>query len=128
MRYSCRFCCGSHLKILCACATHLAATSRIVNPPGKQLGTIIQNVVEAWQAEDYVKNLTANVKRGWQRIMKEAANGRVLTRRVPKWLWVVDRTYSGAKIINPGRIVEVPDKVAVTRWFAQISFDLLGLF
>src|SRR5271165_3793142 len=39
--------------------------SRVVNPPGKQLGTVIQNVVEAWQAEDYVKNLTANVTKGW---------------------------------------------------------------
>ena len=27
-----------------------------------------------------------------------------------EWLEVVDRTYNGAKIINPGRIVEVPKK------------------
>jgi DNA invertase Pin-like site-specific DNA recombinase len=94
---------------------HLAASSRIVNPPGKQLGTVIQNVVEAWQAEDYVKNLTANVTRGWKRIMDEAATGRVLTRRVPDWLEVVGRTYNGAKITNPGRIVEKPERVAVVR-------------
>jgi DNA invertase Pin-like site-specific DNA recombinase len=105
---------------------YLAASGRLVNPLEKQLGNIIVNVVEAWQAEDCVKNLTANVKRGWQRIMKEAANGRVLTRRVPKWLRVVDRTYNGAKIINPGRIVEVPDKVAVVREMFRLAARGVG--
>ena len=106
---------------------YLAASGRLVNPPGdKQLGNIIVNVVEAWQAEDYVKNLTANVKRGWKRIMDEAANGRVLTRRVPKWLRVVDRTYNGAKIINPGRIIEVPEMVAVVREMFLLAAQGVG--
>jgi DNA invertase Pin-like site-specific DNA recombinase len=100
---------------------HLAATSRVINPPGKQLGTVIQNVVEAWQAEDYVKNLTANVIRGWKRISTEAANGRVLTRNVPEWLKVVGRTYNGAKILNAGKIVEIPEKVAVVREIFRLA-------
>lgn len=94
---------------------YLATSGRLVNPRDKDLGTIIQNVIDAWNAEDYVKNLTANVTRGWKSIMDKAADGRVLTRNVPTWLKVVDRTYNGAKIINPGRIIEVPEMVAIVQ-------------
>jgi hypothetical protein len=68
-----------------------------------------------------VKNLKANVTRGWASVMDEAANGRVVTRNVPDWLEVVGRTYNGAKITNPGRIVEKPDRVEVVREIFRLA-------
>lgn len=61
---------------------YLAASGRLVNPPEKKLGDLLLNVVDSWQAEEYVKILTANAKKGWEHIMNEVPNGRVLIRRV----------------------------------------------
>jgi Recombinase len=74
-------------------------------------------------AEEYVKNLTANVTRGWKNIKDATATGRVLTRNVPEWLTVVDRVYNGAKIVDAGRIVEIPEMVETVRE----AFRLAGL-
>ena len=68
------------------------------------LGTAITAVVDGHAAKLYSKKLSERVTKGWGNAKREAANGRIVTSKVPFWLSVED-----------GKIVPVPEKVADVR-------------
>jgi DNA invertase Pin-like site-specific DNA recombinase len=94
---------------------HLAASSRIVRDLD-DLPTAIMGAVESYGAKMYTDNLRSNIQKAKESRKTEAAtSGWIITRRVPAWLKVVDRENIGNRIVKTGRIVEIPEKVAVVR-------------
>jgi recombinase len=94
---------------------HLAASNRIVRDLD-DLPTAIMGAVESYGAKMYTDNLRANIQKAKELRKTEAAtSGWIITRRVPAWLKVVDRENIGNRIVKAGRIVEIPEKVAVVR-------------
>ena len=94
---------------------HLAGTGRIIRDLD-DLASVIMDAVESYGAKAYTDNLKANIQKAKELRKDEASsNGWVLSRTVPVWLKVVGRENIGNKITNPGKIVEIPEKVAIVR-------------
>jgi hypothetical protein len=64
---------------------HLAAANRVCRSLD-DMPTVILNTVESYGAQEYAKNLTAAIRRGWARAKANAAKGEFVTRNVPAWL------------------------------------------
>jgi DNA invertase Pin-like site-specific DNA recombinase len=92
---------------------HLAEPNRLAGSM-EDVPTVIADVLDNSAAKKYTDNLKINIRGGIRRIQDQAAaNGRVMRSVVPWWLEVVGRRTVGAK--DPGKIVPIPEKVALVR-------------
>jgi SulP family sulfate permease len=74
---------------------HIAQTGRVIRRGNDDLGAEMMNLVEAYGAANYSRQLTRRVTDAWRDKKKNAAN-EVVTKNVPFWLKVID-----------GKIVEI---------------------
>jgi DNA invertase Pin-like site-specific DNA recombinase len=93
---------------------HLTKSNRIIKSLN-DLPTAILSAVDSYGAEEYTKKMGERVASAWAAKKRNAVDGAPITKRVPCWLRVEGRVYSGGKIINPGRFVEVPEVVEVVQ-------------
>jgi DNA invertase Pin-like site-specific DNA recombinase len=94
---------------------HLAASNRVVRSLN-DLPTAILNDVENYGAQQHTDLMSINIRGGVKRIQDQAAStGRVMRSVVPMWLEVVGRKTIGVKVLDPGTIVPITEKVAVVR-------------
>jgi DNA invertase Pin-like site-specific DNA recombinase len=100
---------------------HLAESNRVARSL-EDVPTVINDVLDYSAAKKYTDNLKINIRGGIRRIQDQAAaNGRVMRSVVPMWLEVVGRKTIGAKVLDPGIIVPIPEKVALVREVFRLS-------
>jgi DNA invertase Pin-like site-specific DNA recombinase len=91
------------------------------------LMTVIQNVLRSFADQEFSKKLSERVGKAYK-AKKEAAlaSGTPYGKSIPYWLAIEGQVKAGNKIVNHGKIVEIPERVAVVREVFALAAQGIG--
>jgi DNA invertase Pin-like site-specific DNA recombinase len=100
---------------------HITEENRVISSLDDML-TAIMNAVRSFADQEYSKKLSERITRAWVS-KKEAAvaSHTPFGKRLPVWLAIEGQVKAGNKIIDHGKIVEVPEKVALVQEIFRLA-------